>query len=329
MRRSLRSARLQITNHKLQIRQRGYIMLTLVLALALITIALLTVLPDISQQIRRDREDELRHRGTAYMRAIQHFYKKFGRYPSRIEELENTNNMRFIRKRYTDPMNRDPATGKERDFKLLHQQDVTLNNGPLLGQIPGQSGIPGQGGLQGQGGLGGMQGGLAGLQSALGGLSAQTGMQQTNLNTPNPATGDSGTADSGNPSSGNPSDAAGNPNPGSSSSSSTSSSGLSGQTFGGGPILGVASLSKAKTIRVFNEKTHYNDWLFIYVPQADRGGLLTGPVSLNGPTSGFAAGVPGQGGLSGQGQGLMPNASQPQGLSTQPAPNSGQTSPQQ
>ncbi len=327
-RRGLRSAKLQITNRKLPIRQRGYIMLTLVLALALITIALLTVLPDISQQIRRDREDELRHRGTAYMRAIQHFYKKFGRYPTRIEELENTNNMRFLRKRYTDPMNRDPATGKERDFKLLHQQDITLNNGPLLGQTPGQTGLAGQTGLQGQSGLGGMQGGLAGLQSALGGLGAQAGVQQTNLNTPNPASGDSGNPDSGNPSSGNPSDA-GNPNAGSSSSSSTSSSGLSGQTFGGGPILGVASLSKAKTIRVFNDKTHYNDWLFIYVPQADRGGLLTGPVSLNGPTSGFAGGVAGQGGLSGQGQGLTPNSSQPQSTPAQPAPNSGQTAPQQ
>ena len=67
-----------------------------------------------------------------YMRAIQHFYRKFGRYPSRVEELENTNNLRFLRKRYTDPMNRDPVTGKERDFKFLHQQDITLNNSPVL-----------------------------------------------------------------------------------------------------------------------------------------------------------------------------------------------------
>src|SRR5882762_5486550 len=154
-RRGLRLAKLQITNHKSQIRQRGYMLITLMLALALITIALLTVLPEIGQQIRRDREEEMRHRGTAYMRAIQHFYKKFGRYPSRIEELENTNNIRFLRKR-KDPINRDPATGHERDFKLLHQTDISLNNGPVLGQIPGQN-LPGQGGLQGQGGFGGAQ----------------------------------------------------------------------------------------------------------------------------------------------------------------------------
>ena len=49
-------------------------------------------------------------------------------------------------------------------------------------------------------------------------------------------------------------------------------------------------------------KNHYNDWLFVYIPQADRGGLLVGPVSTNGPTAGFGGGLtPGQTGLPGQG----------------------------
>src|SRR6202162_3469308 len=154
---------LKLRNYKitrLQNLQRGYMLITLMLALALITIAMLTVIPEISQQIRRDREEEMRHRGTAYMRAIQHFYKKFGRYPMRIEELENTNNLRFIRKLYKDPINKDPATGKEKDFKLLHQTDISLNNGPVLGQTPGQNLLPGQGGPQGQGAFGAQPGGL-------------------------------------------------------------------------------------------------------------------------------------------------------------------------
>src|SRR5271163_4456033 len=129
-RRGLGSSRLTITNHKLQMRgQRGYLMITLMFVLALITIGLLTVLPEIGQQIKRDREEEMRHRGTAYMRAIQHYYKKFGRYPSKIEDLENTNNLRYLRKRYTDPLSVDKSTGKEKekDFKFLRQQDITLN----------------------------------------------------------------------------------------------------------------------------------------------------------------------------------------------------------
>ena len=297
---------LKLQNHKitkLRNRARGYMLITLMLALAMITIALLTVLPEIKQQVRRDREEEMRHRGTEYMRAIQHFYKKFQRYPTRIEELENTNNLRFIRKRYTDPMNRDPVTGKERDFKLLHQQDISLNNGPVLGQIPG----------------GQQPGGLQPPSSA--------GASTT-------ASGDSGNSSSSNSSSGNPSDAEGNPNsPGSTSASnpnSSSSSGFNGPTFGGGPILGVASANKKdKTIRVFYGKNHYNDWLFIYVPVADRGGLLTGPVNpgmptgnLNGPMNPAPGGNP-------SGPALTPNSCLPQSGPTQPVQSPGQMPPEQ
>ncbi len=280
MLRGLKSQNCKITES--QDRQRGYLMITLMLALAMITIALLTVLPEMKQQIRRDREEELRHRGTEYMRAIQHFYKKFQRYPTRVEELESTNNLRFLRKRYTDPMNRDPVTGKERDFKFLHQTDISLNNGPVLGPTPG-----------------GQQ--PSGLQPA----SSAT-----------QASGDSGNSSSGNSSSGNPSDTGENPNsPGSSSApnpSSNSGSGFNGPTFGGGPILGVASMNKKdKSIRVFYDKNHYSDWLFIYVPQADQGGLLKGPVNPGMPTGNLNGTMnPGQpGGLTGQG--LTPNAGQP------------------
>ncbi|MGA9815043.1 MAG: hypothetical protein WBQ64_19840, partial [Terriglobales bacterium] len=52
---------------------------------------------------------------------------------------------------------------------------------------------------------------------------------------------------------------------------------LSSAVFGGGPIVGVASISKATTIREFNHKNHYNQWQFIYDPTMDRGGLITTP----------------------------------------------------
>src|SRR5271156_983792 len=251
MQRDFRLRNYKIT--KLQNLQRGYMMITLMLAVALITIGLLAVLPEFKQQAQRDREEELRHRGTAYMRAIQHFYKKIGRYPTSIAELENTNNIRFLRKHYMDPMSRDPKTGKEKDFKILHQQDIALNNGPVLPGQSGQTGTGGQTGLQGSA-LGG-----------LGGLGAQTGGLQQNggAGGPTSASGDSGNSSSGS------SGASGSSNwPGSSSNSnsSNSGSGLSGQTFGGGPIVGVASTNnKTKSIRVFFDNTHYNDWLFIYV----------------------------------------------------------------
>jgi type II secretory pathway pseudopilin PulG len=292
---------LQIRNCKAQNRQRGYMMITLTLALALIAIALMAVLPEIVQQIKRDREEELRHRGTAYMRAIQHYYRKLGRYPTRVEELENTNNIRYLRKRYTDPMNRDPATGKEREFKYLHQSDIPLRAGLGVGLMSGPGGLSGKGVTGGTGNTGAIMNAL----QQVGVTGAQTG-----------AAGDAA-----NPTSDNPSDTEGNSDKQGSSTGSSSGLGFNGPTFGGGPILGVASRnSKDKTIRVFNGKTHYKDWLFVYLPMADRGGLLVGPYQP-GITSGNFGGA--TGGM--PGQGVVSNPGQPQGLSTPGFPSQPQT----
>src|SRR5580692_12931545 len=133
--------------------ERGYILITLILFVALIAIAAGVMAPLIAFQVKRDREEELIHRGVQYSRAMKHFVKKFGRYPTRIEELENTNNVRFLRRAY-----KDPITGK--DFKLLHMGDVQMSFGAGIpgavspnGLNPGAPGAPG--GLAGPGGIGG------------------------------------------------------------------------------------------------------------------------------------------------------------------------------
>ena len=327
-----RPAKLRVINGKSRSSQRGYMLITLMLGFALIAIGLLAVLPEIGQQIRRDREEEMRHRGTAYMRAIQHFYKKNGRYPSRLEELENTNNIRYLRKRYKDPINRDPETGKEREFKLLHMTDINLSNGPVMAQMAGlaaQAGMQGQSGLNGaqgrQGALGAIQGALGGLAGQMGGLQQQTGLNGSNSNLNPSANGDTDTnANSSGSAQGNSN--AANPN-------GSSSSGFNGPTFGGGPIMGVASISKEKSIRVFFEKNHYKDWLFVYMPTADRGGLLMGPVNPGMPTGNLNGGpLQGVSGTFGQGQGPTQSSGVPGGQSpgfgSQNQPNSSQP-PQQ
>lgn len=252
----------QIT--KLRNSSRGYILITLMLFFALLAIAAMAVLPKIAFQIKRDREEEMMHRALEYSRAVKRYYKKFGRYPSRMEELENTNNIRFLRKRY-----KDPITGQ--DFKILHLTDIMLNSGPVLGQPAGQP-----------------QGTFNPKQP-----------QGTGL--PPPA--NTGDQNAGADNSGNPPDGQTNANSAASSSSSSSSdtSSSTQQVFGGGgPILGVASTSKAQTIREFYNKNHYNDWLFIYDPQSDRGGMLNTPVQP------------------GAGLGQAPNAGLPQGSVPQP-----------
>src|SRR5947207_13857419 len=112
--------------------QRGYILLVLMLFVAVLAIGMLAMVERIDFQIRRDREEELIHRGVQYSRAVRRYFKKFGRYPTRIEDLESANNYRSLRKRY-----KDPITGK--DFKLLHMTDVQISFNPAAasGLSPG------------------------------------------------------------------------------------------------------------------------------------------------------------------------------------------------
>ena len=264
---------------KLQNRSRGYILITLMLFITLLAMAAVAVLPEIVQQIKRDREEEMIHRGTEYMRAIKKYYKKFGRYPSRLEELENSNQLRFLRKRYKDPL----AKG-DQDFKLVRVGDPALNS---LGF--GSVGL-GPGAPQGTTpGLGQGRGSNPGFVGAPGGGVRPAGPEDANASQ---VTGLPGQQGSGTPIP-TGSDAA-SPDTKvvtkSDSSSSDSEPAPGGQVFGGGPILGVASTSKAQTVREFDKKNHYNDWVFIYDPNSDRSGLLKGPLrsatstGLGGPT---------------------------------------------
>src|SRR5215470_4334365 len=121
-----------------QTAEQGYVLLTLLLMMAVMAIAAATIVTSMKFEIQRDREEEMIHRGSQYARAIRAYYKKLGRYPATIENLENTNQMRFLRKRY-----KDPITGKE--FKLLHFGEVKMGLAGVAGMgggvIPGASTI--------------------------------------------------------------------------------------------------------------------------------------------------------------------------------------------
>jgi hypothetical protein len=78
-------------------------LLVFVLA-GIIAIALYKEIPRVAFEKQRDREQLLVDRGGQYARSIQIFYRKFGRYPTKMEDLESTNNIRFLRHKYKDPM---------------------------------------------------------------------------------------------------------------------------------------------------------------------------------------------------------------------------------
>jgi type II secretory pathway pseudopilin PulG len=323
--------------------EKGYVLLTLLLMIALLGIVALTAIIPIKFEIQRDQELEMIHRGVQYTRAIRAYYKKFNRYPTKLEDLDNTNNLRYLRKHYKDPLN------KNHDFRLLHfgEPGVALGGGLSIGggSIPGATPVGGQG-LNGglTGGLNGSAqsgsafgGGNAGSILGNSGVNSSGVFAQTGANSNSSATSGQGTT----PASGtDPTQASAQVDSGTAKSDTSSSS---QQLVASGPIVGVASICKNNTIREFNKKKRYNEWQFLYDPSVDRGGLITTPYQpllqtlmnagqnnlqpgaaggLSGSQSSFGQSSFGQSGQSGFG-----NNSTPGGSTTPAQPTT--TSPQQ
>jgi type II secretory pathway pseudopilin PulG len=83
--------------------QRGFTMVGVVVAIAIIVILLAAVGPTVATIIERDREKELIFRGKQYARAILAFQKRFGRFPNELKELSKVK-PRSVRKLWKDPM---------------------------------------------------------------------------------------------------------------------------------------------------------------------------------------------------------------------------------
>ena len=93
--------------------ESGFAMLLVFVMAATIAITLFIEVPRIAFESQRAREQMTIDRALQYQRAIQLFYRKYHLYPQTLDDLETTRNIRFLRRRYKDPL-----TGKE--FRLLH-----------------------------------------------------------------------------------------------------------------------------------------------------------------------------------------------------------------
>src|SRR5271170_5884005 len=120
----------------------GYILIGVLFLVVVLLIGLAIAAPKIATQIRRDKELEMYHRGMQYTRAIRLYYKKFNAYPISLDQLENTNNIKFLRKRYTDPF-----TGKA-DWRLIHVGEAKV---PPMGFFGQPLGVAGANGVSGTG----------------------------------------------------------------------------------------------------------------------------------------------------------------------------------
>ena len=132
--------------------EQGYVLIALLFMVAVIMIVMASVAPSIATSIKRQREEELIHRGKQYQRAIQLYYRKFGRFPASLDDLKNTNNIRFLRHKYTDPI-----TGKD-EWRLIRFGQAKPRTPPAY-LSGGQGGNPG--GQPGQGAQGTLRGASA------------------------------------------------------------------------------------------------------------------------------------------------------------------------
>src|ERR1700727_707145 len=144
--------------------EEGFMLLAVVVMVAILLIALSVAAPVVARQLQREKEVESQHRMNEYLRAIKRLQRKFaGQYPASIKVLESTNNVRFLRHVYVDPL-----TGKA-DYKLIHLGEQKTKIHVFFGQELGglAASLGSAAGMQSGGGMapGGLGGGSTNVTS--------------------------------------------------------------------------------------------------------------------------------------------------------------------
>jgi hypothetical protein len=285
--------------------EEGYILVAVMFMLAALVIALSVAEPRIAASIQRDRELETMRRGKQYARAVKLYYKQFNSYPPNVDALVQTNNIRYLRKKYLDP-----TTGKAdwRPIPYGQQKTQTLGFfGQPIGGAPGagltNSLTPNTLGSSGGTPTGGPAG--SGLfNSSDSSSSSQTGSNPTSVspaapttgaidpNTGQPITGTGGSPGTGTGTGTGTTGTTGNDTNGI---SAIGTPGANGQAMGVG-IMGFSPASPKQSILVYKKKNHYNEWEFLYDPIAEQmmqmGGGATGTgLTPSGTTNGGPGGT--------------------------------------
>jgi len=218
--------------------EAGFLLLAVVVMVALVLIALAVAAPIVAKDLRRDKEVESEHRSEQYVRAIRLYYKKTHAYPPSMEALEKTNNVRYLRQKYVDPL-----TGKA-DWRVIHQPK-TKTHFPFGQELSGLSaGLGSAAGMQ-SGGVPGVGGGATTTVGQVSGLAA--GFGGASVASPTGATGSTGASGS------------------TGSTGSSSDTGMFGDS-NGGVIYGVATSRSGQSILNPNQQTTYETWEFWYDP---------------------------------------------------------------
>lgn len=263
--------------------ESGFLLLFVLFLAALMLIALAVAAPRIATSIQREREIELVHRGEQYKRAIKLYYRKFGTYPSSIDQLLDTNNIRFLRKRYTDPI-----TGKN-DWRIIHLGQAKVPPLGFFGQpltgIPGPTNVGTPVSATASNPFANSS--PASLPSNPfpsdnGSSTPDTGSSTDESSQAPVDNSDQSTAgdNSATPFGSTSASAGSSSTPASPFGPSRAASGGPGSSLGGGPIVGVGIPSPKASLLDYKKQTHYNKWEFVYNPIEDQ--MQAAAAALNG-----------------------------------------------
>jgi len=234
--------------------QHGYALLMIMFAVAIMLVMVSAVTPNVLTEGKREKEEEMIWRGKQYVRGIKRYYRKLGRFPTNLDDLTKpkTGTLRFMRKAYKDPMNKDDGS-----WRLIYvgpagqligslKPAQTINFGAAGGAQPGQPGTPASTLAAARGALN-----LSGLNQA----PDQQGAQQ--------GTGTLGATTS----------AGQNSAPGQAQGDTSDASATGAQaepvTILGGNIIGVGSKISSPSVIVYDKAKNYHLFEFIWDPSKD------------------------------------------------------------
>ncbi len=238
--------------------ERGYAMAALLVAMSVMAIMLSTAMPVYQTVARREREAELVFRGEQYARAIALFQRKYANaLPPDVDVLID---QRFLRRKY-----KDPITGG--DFQFLGPASPELAE--ALGTTPQQA----QDTLRGRG-----AGGRGTTTSPFG--RAQQGRES----------GAQGTGQGAGRSGFSPISRGNTFTPIGRGAQTAAGQASNAQGVGGGGVLAVASKSTQTSMRLYNGKDKYNQWVFM---------ALQASLAAGGPPGSGAQAPGGRGGRAG------------------------------
>ena len=289
----------------------GYLLLGVVVMVALVLVALAVAAPAIAKDLRRDKEVESERRAQQYVRAIRLYYRKLNSYPPSIDALKQSNNIRFLRQEYVDPL-----TGKS-DWRIIHLGEQKTTIKVFFGQELGALGA--------SGGMGSGLGSAAGMASSPAASSA--GGMTTPLGASLVPTQGAGSGITG---AGGATGATGSTGTLGSLASSASTGSTGG--IGGGAIIGVGPAKTGTSILTPNKQTTYETWEFWYDPRIEqlyKKGQMNAGMSSGTLSSLGASGSTGSSGATGSSGGFtMPGfGSSSSGSSTPNTNTPGATTP--